>query len=136
MVNNAQILNCYLFLIQFILYFYFKGTCKFNPSTSLGFDCTCQNLYYGEHCEYKTNICANETCSTHGYCLDVGRRALCKCFYGYEGELCEIKSDKLKKIETQTDIIGIGCWIYVAVFIALLAAYQLHLTIIFFNDFF
>jgi hypothetical protein len=65
------------------------------------FECICLAHYFGDHCEYKENICLNKTCSNNGLCVDSNNQAKCNCFKYYSGNDCEIKSIDLKVIETK-----------------------------------
>jgi hypothetical protein len=50
------------------------------------------NSSCGPKCEYKIDVCENETCSNNGYCRDVNHLPVCECFYMYSGNRCEIES--------------------------------------------
>ena len=48
----------------------------------------------------------------HGYCLQSKNETKCKCFNGYEGEICEKESNKVKlvkNVQWTTTIICIIC---------------------------
>jgi hypothetical protein len=71
-------------------------TCEHNFQSGLllvsnipiSFTCKCDFLHTGQFCESKINLCANETCSSNGYC----NNAVCECFYLFDGDECEIES--------------------------------------------
>ena len=75
-----------------------EGLCIQNITNS-SFQCQCSKNFGGERCEEKKNLCANETCSNQGECIDLYNRTICNCFYLYEGDKCENKSDKMNTIE-------------------------------------
>jgi len=60
------------------------------------FDCKCEYPWYGRHCELKINLCENMTCSKQGICYSNLTLPMCKCFPGYSGTNCEIKSEEMK----------------------------------------
>ena len=63
------------------------------------FNCECEYPWYGRHCELKINLCENITCSKQGICYSNLTLPLCKCFSGYSGTNCEIKSQEMKFIQ-------------------------------------
>ena len=95
-------------------------TIQTNSSLSSSFDydfkCHCKSeLYYGERCESKVNLCQNETCSGNGICkvIQTGQDGLnetikCECFgqNSFEGDKCELKtsSTKIKEATTKTTV--------------------------------
>ena len=68
----------------------------FNKSYS----CLCNQNYYGAYCEFKVDLCHNETCSNHGQCIDLDDRPRCQCFSLYEGEKCDVVSNELKTLKS------------------------------------
>lgn len=79
-----------------------------NPNIPKDYLCECSSsIYYGQNCEHKINVCANETCSSSGYCRDYGNRPKCSCFPNYSGDHCEIESlhKRIVKIATLTSTI-------------------------------
>ncbi len=70
------------------------------------YKCHCKENFIGKRCEYKINICENETCSGNGLCIiqnenHVNETIACKCFgIGlYEGKYCEHETTKLVVIQ-------------------------------------
>ena len=63
------------------------------------FDCKCEYPWYGRHCELKINLCENMTCSKQGICYSNLTLPMCKCFPGYSGTNCEIKSQEMEFIQ-------------------------------------
>jgi hypothetical protein len=82
-----------------------NSTCvdySLNNSLSLNeyyFKCE-SNLYYGTHCEYKTDVCLNVKCSNNGNCVDFEDRSYCECYNNFYGEFCENQSASLKMIKS------------------------------------
>ncbi|RNA11375.1 neurogenic locus notch-like protein [Brachionus plicatilis] len=82
-----------------------NSTCTIHL-TNKTYSCQCSannngtSLFYGKNCEYKIDVCANETCSKQGVCNEKGDKAKCKCFNYYSGEKCEIESNEMKAIKT------------------------------------
>jgi hypothetical protein len=64
-------------------------------NSSYDYKCNCPNLYIGRYCENRINVCQNETCSSHGVCLDIDGSPTCKCFLNYFGKTCDAKSEEL-----------------------------------------
>ncbi|CAF0996917.1 unnamed protein product [Brachionus calyciflorus] len=55
-----------------------NGTC-INNLTDSSYTCDCQrDFYFGKNCEFKKDVCVNETCSKNGNCYDENNKA--KCF--------------------------------------------------------
>ncbi|CAF1135651.1 unnamed protein product [Brachionus calyciflorus] len=80
-----------------------NGTCV-NILTNKTFLCECSSrnktsLYFGKHCEYKGDLCQNETCSGNGVCYEDENKKKCKCFNLYNGLKCENESDEIKLIK-------------------------------------
>ncbi|CAF1096594.1 unnamed protein product [Brachionus calyciflorus] len=80
-----------------------NGTCV-NILTNKTFLCECSprnktSLYFGKHCEYKDDLCQNETCSGNGVCYEDENKKKCKCFNSYNGLKCENESDEIKLIK-------------------------------------
>jgi hypothetical protein len=77
------------------------------------FTCECNSkLFYGQHCEMRVDLCANQTCSNNGYCSVVNNEPTCVCFAMYNGSNCEIKSAEKQRIEnviSAASIIAIVC---------------------------
>ena len=74
-----------------------NGTCS-NINNETSFQCTCQNnLYYGQYCENKVDLCLNSTncIKNQGYCVMNQTQAICKCLLDFSGPNCEIKSSFL-----------------------------------------
>ncbi|CAF0777743.1 unnamed protein product [Brachionus calyciflorus] len=75
--------------------------CK-NNATCINNSCECPSEknqtspFYGKFCEFKIDVCENETCSNNGVCFDDGLKAKCKCFDKYSGEKCQIELDEMK----------------------------------------
>jgi hypothetical protein len=65
-----------------------------------GFICNCSQLYKGDYCETKIDLCQNETCSKHGNCVDLGNSTKCDCFNLYLGDLCQTESNELVRVKT------------------------------------
>lgn len=94
------------------------------------FKCYCKSeLYYGKRCEWKRNLCANETCSGNGVCKIINEytrneTTKCECFGidAFEGEKCQIKT--INMIVRETKIKGTY---YVAI-IALILLYSLFIS--------
>ncbi|CAF1029327.1 unnamed protein product, partial [Brachionus calyciflorus] len=64
------------------------------------YECQCSNQFYsGRNCEFRKDVCFNETCSNKGNCYDSNHTAKCKCFSMYSGDKCEIESRDLKEIK-------------------------------------
>jgi hypothetical protein len=73
-----------------------NGTCTDNV-TAQTYTCACNSqLYYGDNCENRVNLCANVTCSGAGYCKKVNNQAVCSCNYGFSGANCSIVATKTK----------------------------------------
>ena len=53
-------------------------------------------MFEGSLCEYKIDVCKNETCAGNGNCIDFNNKPKCICFSLYEGENCETMSESLK----------------------------------------
>ena len=66
-----------------------------NPN-EFSYHCDCGLLYEGSLCEYKIDVCKNETCSSNGNCIDFNNKPKCVCFSSYEGESCQTMSESLK----------------------------------------
>lgn len=87
-----------------------NGTCYQNRNLSqslnqtilAGYYCNCDQLYYGSNCEYKIDVCGNETCSSNGICKDVNSIATCRCFVNYYGDNCELETSRQKLIKVVT----------------------------------
>ena len=95
------------------------GTKKANANSTT-FTCVCQNNYYGSHCEYEVNICANQTCSGNGYCLKKDNQPVCKCFSGYSGNDCDTTSNAImfaRAVKMSSVAICIGSIVFTAVII-------------------
>ena len=60
------------------------------------YSCKCDEHYEGRYCELKKDVCLQNTCSSHSKCVDVNHRPKCKCFYLYEGEVCDQHSSELR----------------------------------------
>ena len=74
------------------------------------FACNCSDLFYGQRCSLKIDVCKNETCSGNGLCYDNLTKAACDCFLDYSGDQCETQSPKLitiKQIITSVSILAI-----------------------------
>ncbi|CAF0864104.1 unnamed protein product [Brachionus calyciflorus] len=92
-----------------------NGTC-INNLTDSSYTCDCQrDFYFGKNCEFKKDVCANETCSKNGYCYDENNKAKCQCFSKYNGEKCEIESDELKIIKNVISVSSIIAIIIIVV---------------------
>jgi hypothetical protein len=64
-----------------------------NSTNATEYNCRCSSsLYYGPQCQYKIDLCQNQTCSSKGYCKETNENASCKCFPNYSGSECEITS--------------------------------------------
>ena len=93
-----------------------------SSSTNKSYSCLCNQNYYGEYCEFKVDLCQNETCSNHGRCTDFEGLPKCQCFSLYEGEKCEILSNELKNLKSIISVSSIkaicfvGCFYGVFVF--------------------
>ncbi|RNA43980.1 neurogenic locus notch 1 -like protein [Brachionus plicatilis] len=77
-----------------------NGKCVEVDATS--FECNCSGNYVGNRCQFLRNdICANKTCSSHGYCYfsEEDTKVKCKCFKYYTGENCEIEANEIKQIK-------------------------------------
>jgi hypothetical protein len=90
------------------------GICN-DTNNLTSFECTCQmNLFYGQNCENKFELCLNSTIcisSNQGLCQMNETKPICKCFKGYSGANCEIISTSLvlrKAFINVTAIIAIG----------------------------
>ena len=72
-----------------------NGICS-NINNETSFQCTCQmNLYYGQYCENKIDLCLNNSTKcikNQGYCVMNSTQAICKCFSDFSGPNCEIES--------------------------------------------
>ena len=75
-----------------------EGLCIQNITNS-SYLCQSSELFEGDKCEVKKNLCVNKTCSNQGICIDLYNQTKCNCFYLYEGDTCEKKSDKMNTIE-------------------------------------
>ncbi|CAF0962041.1 unnamed protein product [Brachionus calyciflorus] len=81
------------------------------------YNCECVNdpetnsqIYYGQNCQFKIDVCENETCSGNGNCKDFENRPQCECFYLFNGTRCEFESLEMvgiKKVMTITSIVAI-----------------------------
>ncbi|CAF1054588.1 unnamed protein product, partial [Brachionus calyciflorus] len=84
-----------------------NGTC-INNLTDSSYTCDCQkDFYFGKNCEFKKDVCVNETCSKNGNCYDENNKAKCQCFSKYSGEKCEIESEELKIIKNVISVSSI-----------------------------
>jgi hypothetical protein len=89
-----------------------------DDSDFAGFSCQCGNLYYGEYCQFKIDVCENETCSKNGFCKDFNNKPLCVCFALFFGDQCQTQSAELKTIkQTVTGASGVAITI-IALFFA------------------
>ena len=70
-----------------------NGTCQRDLALKLGYQCLCDKLYYGEHCEVKRSVCMQEKCSGHGHCHDENGEAVCECYTSYSGNQQQKKFD-------------------------------------------
>jgi hypothetical protein len=70
-----------------------------NFSSSSSFFCKCPDFYSGSYCEYKIDLCQNETCSGNGKCVETNNQTSCECFNLYEGDKCESQSSELLLIQ-------------------------------------
>ena len=72
-----------------------NGICS-NINNETSFQCTCQmNLYYGQYCENKVDLCLNNSIKcikNQGYCVMNNTQAICKCLLDFSGPNCEIES--------------------------------------------
>jgi hypothetical protein len=90
-----------------------NGTC-INSQDLISSSCQCPEgiPFYGQYCENLRDLCENMTCSSHGYCIQNLSETKCKCFNGYEGDVCDKELNKVKKVKyTQwtTTIICVVC---------------------------
>ena len=68
------------------------------------FQCVCNKYFEGAYCEAKINVCQNETCSSHGNCVDLNNEPKCECFNLYEGDKCETATSTLQTIKTVVSV--------------------------------
>ena len=66
--------------------------------------CQCELNYYGVYCENKIDLCQNQTCSNNGYCFLNNTQPICKCFNGYNGDICELDNVSLKNVMKCTNL--------------------------------
>ena len=85
-----------------------NGTCNETLQTdgTYSFKCNCSQKYSGLYCELfsLSELCANLTCSNHGYCFvnSTNLNVSCACYKYYSGKNCEIVSDSIKTIQAVT----------------------------------
>ena len=90
-----------------------NGTCVENTtaltSVNSNSSYTCGEYYYGTNCEYRKNLCQNETCSNNGYCTmeSTDNVVNCTCKMGYSGVHCEIELQSTKIVKTVTSIASV-----------------------------
>ncbi|CAF1105149.1 unnamed protein product, partial [Brachionus calyciflorus] len=93
----------------------YNGTC-INNLTDSSYTCDCQkDFYFGKNCEFKKDVCVNETCSKNGNCYDENNKPKCQCFSKYSGEKCEIESEELKIIKNVISVSSIIAIIIIVV---------------------
>jgi hypothetical protein len=78
-----------------------------SPNSTSTFYCFCNKYYQGTFCETKIDVCKNQTCSSHGNCIDKNSMPKCECFSMYQGDYCEIQSSELKAIQTIISITSV-----------------------------
>lgn len=92
------------------------GNYNTSINNSTGFYCACiNNLYQGQYCESKIDVCQNETCSNNGNCVDYNSVAKCECFSMFQGDKCNAQSEELKTVKaiiSIASIIAIGAIIF------------------------
>ena len=97
-----------------------NGTCvdAFNFTS---FECQCpeNGLYYGLYCEFVRDLCENVTCFMHGNCIQIQNETQCKCFNGFEGEMCEIESSSLKAVKSVKSATTVICLVFILTFVLL-----------------
>ncbi|CAF0978435.1 unnamed protein product [Brachionus calyciflorus] len=82
-----------------------NGSC-INNFIDKTYTCQCysdnnnRSLYFGNFCEFKIDLCENETCSNNGICQDTGNESKCKCFSKFSGVKCETASHEIKVIKS------------------------------------
>ena len=95
-----------------------------------GFECICQDYYYGQRCEKKVNLCENETCSGNGICQvnHENNTISCKCFgiNSFSGDHCEIKSASKVAHEATVKLASIVAIISVILFYAFVIFLDYH----------
>ena len=88
-----------------------NGTCINLNTTS--FKCECKSeVFYGQYCENRVNLCQNRTCSHKGYCIVNETQTQCKCSNGFSGNYCETEASSVKLVkgvQFSTTIICIVC---------------------------
>ena len=76
-----------------------NSTCV-NINNMTSYECQCQsNLTNGQYCESKVNLCKNKKCSGKGYCILNGSLPVCKCNYGYFGDICDQEDSSTKVVK-------------------------------------
>jgi hypothetical protein len=80
-----------------------------NGNSNSSYTCECGEYYYGTNCEYRLDLCQNETCSNNGYCTMESTQnvANCTCIMGYSGVYCETELESTKIIKTVTSIASV-----------------------------
>ncbi len=94
------------------------------------FECQCENMFEGRHCENVKDVCRNETCSNNGYCVSLSQEPTCKCFVNFEGEKCEQVSWKLKSIRNAIRITSIVAILILILFYLGFVLMDLHKMIL------
>ena len=89
-------------------------------NTTADYTCECIYPYYGSQCQNKINLCQNVTCSGNGVCQDLGNSTGCKCFTGYNGDLCDLESSELKTIKTVISTTTVVTYVTIGVFILMI----------------
>ncbi|KAI3383429.1 hypothetical protein SNEBB_005763 [Seison nebaliae] len=67
------------------------GTCAEVDGRSI---CYCTEMFQGERCEMRRNVCATLKCMSGGTCIIVNGKEVCECHLGFTGKLCELLSPK------------------------------------------
>ena len=99
-----------------------NGTCTNvqGLNSTLSFECECQNTYYGTNCEKQIDVCQNKTCNGKGYCFNRQNEPKCKCFSGYSGDECDLKSTFVKIAQSVQLVMSVICFIVIGTTISII----------------